>query len=243
MQKIVAFFVIGLTSFGLGYFTSELTANHAQSNSAAILPNSADPQNLVNNVLVNSPVQQQEEKSIAENQIIVRQQQEQIHQLIEQASTEKVDEYLARTFPNANLQEIRDRKKFAQRMVDEFIQSKNDDRSDLRGKVIVTTQQQSPLQVSDLSSVHTQQLLFAHLDTLNSIENPQQVFIRWIDRDTGEVLLFTVQNVSKQNSKNWISFTPQQGWKVGTYDVRYYQMNDDLKPIAQTSFNIQSVYN
>lgn len=90
----------------------------------------------------------------------------------------------------------------AQRLVDEFAENKNNDRDDLREQVIVSTQEQSPVQAIELENVYPQQQLFAHLNTLNQVEQTEQVFIRWIDRNTGEVLLFSPQNISQQSSKN-----------------------------------------
>ena len=152
-----------------------------------------------------------------------------------------MEQYLIQAFPKADLKHIGDSKRMAQRLVDEFAENKNNDRDDLRGQVIVSTQEQSPVQAIELENVYPQQQLFAHLNTLNQVEQTEQVFIRWIDRNTGEVLLFSPQNISQQSSKKWISFAPFGGWKVGIYDVRYYQMNDDLQPIAQTSFSIRSL--
>lgn len=242
MQKVIAIFVFGLVCFGLGYLSSVFTATDSTQNNRVIhLPDSATEQNSVANELID--LNNASNSQLAENQAKVRDQSEQIHKIIQQASLEKVDEYLTKAFPKANFEQIRDRKKMAQRLVDEFTANQNDDQEHLKGRVIVTAQEKSPIQVEDIQDIYPQQQLFAHLDTLNSIENPQQVFIRWINRNTGEVLLFTPQRVSNQNSSNWISFVPPQGWTAGTYDVRYYQMNDDLQPIAQTTFTIRSIKN
>ena len=242
MSKRIAFFAVGLSCFGLGYLTAEFGQGiTSQPKESVLRPISTTQQNSDVAGWMDISFDSNSDQSLAENQAIAKQQLTQIHQVIAQAPSEKIDQYLARAFPNANLQNIRDRKKLAQRLIDEFVEDKNTNQGDLKGQVIVTAQERSPIQASDIENIYPQQQLFAHLDTLNSIQNTEQVFIRWIHRDTGEVLLFTPQNVSSQSSKNWISFTPPQGWKVGVYDVRYYQMNDDLNPVAQTSFNIRSV--
>jgi len=90
--------------------------------------------------------------------------------------------------------------------------------------------------------IYKGQQLFAHFDTLGKTPSNEQVFVRWSNQTTGEVLFFMPQRVSAQREKNWVSFNPVAGWKPGHYDVKYYQMNDQLEPIAQTSFYIQNVF-
>lgn len=100
-----------------------------------------------------------------------------------------------------------------------------------------------PRKSEDLSQVHKNQEIFAHFDTMGKFPQESQVFVRWTNRDTGEILLFTPTNINAATQQNWISFAPAQGWKAGQYDVKYYQLNKDLTPIAQSSFSIQHVIN
>ncbi len=54
------------------------------------------------------------------------------------------------------------------------------------------------------------------------------------------VIIYLVFSYSNRE-QNWVSFNPVNGWKAGSYDVKYYQLNDQLNPIAQTSFKIDQV--
>ena len=240
MLKFTRYIAVAVSCFGLGYLSAEVRDHSTPQSNTITADSSTDT--YPNNVgLIQATDRSSKDQPLADQQNHVRAQLVQIHQVIDQASPQKVDQYLARAFPQGSIEQIHDRKKMAQRLVDEFAADQNEPDAEMRGKVIVSAQEQTPVQVVSLDQLYKQQQLFAHLDTLNSITDQKQVFIRWIYRDTGEVLLFSPQNVSPQTALNWVSFVPPQGWKVGTYDVRYYQMNDDLKPIAQTSFQIHSV--
>jgi len=115
---------------------------------------------------------------------------------------------------------------------------------------IQTIQQKAQTQPEDRPALQQQllprqvyagQQLFAHFDTLGKTPNNEQVFVRWSNQSTGEVLFFMPQRISANREQNWVSFKPAKGWKAGSYDVKYYQLNDQLVPIAQTSFTIDQV--
>lgn len=238
MKNSFVIFLIGTICFGLGYGVAQFTVENS----------TTAPQDEIS----------QKEKGLSEDDLkqlfgqsfnqqnaqVTRPtsaQTSKINTLITEASDEKVNHYLKQAFPEADLTQIKNKRLFAQRALEEFSQTKNDERHDLVGQVIVAVEENAQVTAHALQNIHKSQYLYAHLDTLSRIENDQQVFIRWMNRDTGEVLFFTPQKVNSSTSQNWVSFAPAQGWKPGTYDVRYYQMGDGLKPIAQTSYVIQSI--
>jgi len=226
-------------SFGLGYIMAEFKSIQPNEHTA---PNTHHERYTDQLIPDPSPyIQSADPSSHLSAQVLIKQQLPHLNKAIEQASIEKISHYLDQAFPKADLSDIHDKKKFAQRLINEFSQSENDQQDDLIGQVIISTQQHTPEHITELNQIHKQQQLFAHLDTLNKLNDNRQIFIRWIDRQTGEVLLFLPQNISANKQQNWVSFTPVQGWKSGTYDVRYYQMKDDLKPIAQTTYRINTV--
>ena len=83
--------------------------------------------------------------------------------------------------------------------------------------------------------------MYAHLDTNGQIPSNKYVFIKWINNQTGQVLLFEKKNISANSNQNWVSFIPSDGWQEGSYDVRFYQFDSELQPIAQTTYNIYEV--
>jgi hypothetical protein len=53
--------------------------------------------------------------------------------------------------------------------------------------------------------IYAKQPLYAHFDTFGKVPPNVQVMVRWTQRDTGEILLFTPRKVS-ENQQNWVSF-------------------------------------
>ena len=64
------------------------------------------------------------------------------------------------------------------------------------------------------------------------------VFIKWLKRDTGETLLFTVKEITASSADNWVSFIPDNGWAPGEYEVRYYRFQSNLEPLAVNRYTI-----
>lgn len=239
MKSFVASLLItGVVCFGLGYTVAQFSTDEIVVNT----PTAQSPQVNSNHISENDFHQILKKEDLEQPSLEITQTRaNQVANLIAEASPEKVEHYLNQVFPNTDFSQIKDKKKFAQRIAEEFTQTKNDEQNDLKGQVTVAIEEQPIKNGQALQNIYKSQYLFAHLDTFNKVENAPQVFIRWIYRDTGEVLFFAPQKITANKSQNWVSFTPEHGWKAGTYDVRYYQMKDDLQPIAQTSYVIQSI--
>lgn len=176
----------------------------------------------------------------AEAQRHLKSQYQQVQSLIQQASEQQLAHYLQQAFPDYSFDQIKNKQQFAQQMLNEFVQAKNDPQQQLAGQAYVTDQQVLDSQHVLPREIYAKQPLYAHFDTLGKVPPNAQVMVRWTQRDSGEILLFTPRKVS-ENQQNWVSFYPVSGWKAGHYDVKYYQMNDQMQPIAQTSFYIQQV--
>ena len=229
-------FLSGILCFGLGYFV-------AQSKPESVLPVPEPHQDIaVENFIqrIQQKAQTQPENSLALQQQL-KNQKAQVNSVIDSATTEQVNKYLEQSFPGYDLSGIQNKHTFAKRLVSEFVDAKNNPNEVLAGKATVTTQQQYVANSVLPRQIYARQQLFAHFDTLGRVPNNEQVFIRWSNRATGEMLFFMPQRVSSNREQNWVSFNPLKGWKAGTYDVKYYQLNDQLNPIAQTSFEIEQV--
>ncbi|WP_407306754.1 hypothetical protein [Acinetobacter sp.] len=235
-MKFFILFLVGILSFGLGYFVAP-----SQSESEQPVPEHTQ------DVAVEDFIQriQQKAQTSPEESLVLQQQlrkqEEQINSVIDTASTEQINKYLEQSFPGYDLTHIENKQAFAKRLVSEFVDAENDPNEVLKGKATVSTQQQYVVSAVLPRQIYAGQQLFAHFDTLGKVPNNEQVFIRWSNQSTGEVLFFMPQRVSSHREQNWVSFNPLKGWKVGTYDVKYYQLNDQLDPIAQTSFRIEQI--
>lgn len=229
-------FIIGILCFGLGYFV-------APSKPESIQPVPEPRQDIaVENFIqhIQQKAQAQPEDGL-ELQQQLKKQKAQVNSVIERATTEQVNKYLEQSFPGYDLSNIQNKHVFAKRLVSEFVDAKNDPNEVLAGKATVSTQQQYSAGGVLPRQIYAGQQLFAHFDTLGKVPNNEQVFVRWSNQSTGEVLFFMPQRVSVNREQNWVSFNPVNGWKAGTYDVKYYQLNDQLNPIAQTSFKVDQV--
>ena len=225
--------LVGILCFGLGYF---------------VAPSKPEPMppvpELRQDIAVENFIQHIQQKAQAQPQDGLALQQQlknqkaQVNSVIESATTEQVNKYLEQSFPDYDLSNIQNKHVFAKRLVSEFVDTKNDPNEVLAGKATVTTQQQYLANSVLPRQIYAGQQLFAHFDTLGKVPNNEQVFVRWSSQSTGEVLFFMPQRVSVNREQNWVSFNPVNGWKLGSYDVKYYQLNDQLNPIAQTSFKI-----
>lgn len=233
---------IAILAFGLGYFAAQFKANQP-------LDSPKTPESTIRNplekpspdnrsdttaVLKNIAQAEQTGKLINQSNII------DIQKIVAKAPEQTINTYLKKAFPKADLSGIQDKKLFTNRLIDELsnsdIQAQN-----LAGQLAISTNTLMPRQSEDLNQVYKNQEIFAHFDTMGKFPLESQVFVRWTNRDTGEILLFTPTNINAATQQNWISFAPAQGWKPGQYDVKYYQLNNDLTPIAQSSFSIQQV--
>lgn len=233
---------IAVLAFGLGYFAAQFKAN--QPLDAPKKPESAirnpleklspDNKSDTTAILKNIAQAEQTSKLINQSNII------DIQKIVAKTPEQTINTYLKKAFPNADLSGIQDTKLFTNRLIDELsnsdIQAQN-----LAGQLAISTNALMPRQSEDLSQVYKNQEIFAHFNTMGKFPLESQVFVRWVNRDTGEVLLFTPTTINAASQQNWTSFSPANGWKAGNYDVKYYQMNNDLTPIAQTSFTIKQV--
>ena len=225
-----------MLGFGLGYYV-------AQSKPEAESPVPESSQHIaVENFIqtIQQKTQAQPDDHLALQQQL-KNQKTQVNRVIDQATPEQVNQYLQQAFPDYDLSSVRNKQAFAKRLVGEFVDAKNDPNEAMTGQATVTAQQQYIANNVLPRQIYAGQQLFAHFDTLGKTPNNEQVFVRWSNQATGEVLFFMPQRISVNREQNWVSFNPAKGWKVGTYDVKYYQLNDQLVPIAQTSFRIDQI--
>ncbi|WP_425916188.1 hypothetical protein [Acinetobacter sp. TSRC1-2] len=228
--------IIGILCFGLGYFFAS-----SQLESEQPVPEHNQDiavENFIQRIQPKGQTQP-EEGLVLQQQL--KNQKAQVNSVIDSATTEQINKYLNQSFPGYDLSDIQNKHAFAKRLIAEFIDAKNDPNEVLAGRATVTTQQQYSVGSVLPRQIYAGQQLFAHFDTLGKVPNNEQVFVRWSNQSTGEVLFFMPQRVSVNREQNWVSFNPVKGWKVGTYDVKYYQLNDQLNPIAQTSFTLDQV--
>lgn len=235
-------FAIAICAFGLGYFAAQFKANQP-------LDSSDPPKDVIQSPLEKISTDNASHTTAVLNNIVQAEQSGKlinqsnvtdIQNIVAKAPEQTINTYLKKAFPNADLSGIKDKRQFTNRLINELSDIDKIENK-LSGQLAVSSNQLMPRQSENLAQVYKSQEIFAHFDTMGKFPQDSQVFVRWVNRDTGEILLFTPTTVNAGSQQNWTSFSPDKGWKAGNYDVKYYQMNNDLTPIAQTSFTIKQV--
>jgi hypothetical protein len=159
-----------------------------------------------------------------------------IKSLAQQLPEEELERQLQLFMPENTLALISDKKSFALRAIDEAFST--NDSQPLIGQIRITTSSNFNAPTFVGGQLPSHQKLYAQLDTFGKVPATGHVFIRWLHRDSGKILMFQHQRITENRNQNWVSFTPNDGWKSGTYDVKFYEFNNTLSPVAQTSYTV-----
>lgn len=146
-----------------------------------------------------------------------------------------VDKFMAKDASNV----ITDKRRFAQRAIEELY--KPNDNQPLKGEVRLSFDPTMPAASVATDSVNKNAKIYAHLDTRGQVPASPYVFVKWVNNETGQVLLFEKKDIVADSNQNWVSFRPYEGWQPGSYDIRFYQFTSELQPVAQLTYNIYSV--
>jgi hypothetical protein len=226
--------------FLAGYFVSNLTHNTPLESSSPNL-NSANQYNESNGFF--EKLDESLNNSNASNiTALMQKNQNKILEVLQNLPEKKINHYLEQAFPDQDIDVINDKRKFSERLIEELNQDKDESKT-LSGQVYMSMSQSTPRYSESINQVNAQQYIYAHFDTFGKAPPNKQVFVKWINQDTEEVVLFTPKYIVENSTQNWVSAVPPNGWKPGQYSVKFYQMTDSLTPIAQSSYTISSVQN
>ncbi len=146
-----------------------------------------------------------------------------------------VDKFMAKDASEV----ISDKRRFAERAVEELY--KPNDNQPLSGTIKLSASPTLPASSMDTTTLGKATKLFAHLDTSGKVPASAFVFVKWVNNQTGQVLLFEKKDIVANSNQNWVSFIPYEGWAAGSYDIRFYQFTSELQPVAQLTYNIYNV--
>ncbi|WP_353167011.1 hypothetical protein [Acinetobacter sp.] len=166
---------------------------------------------------------------------------EKIKMILNQMPEQEVENYLTKAFPLNDFSSIQNKKQFSGRLLEELSSEAIASKEDMQGKLVLSRNLSNNLQSENMSQIYKNQQIVAHYDTLGKLSKSDQVFVKWVNKDNGEVLLFTPQPVNPQSDQNWVSYAPPDGWKPGEYAIQYFQVDDKLTPIAQADYTIGQV--
>ena len=236
MSKIFPIF-IALIAFIVGYVISNLKSTYEnQTYSSHLEQQTSEKQTNQISENFNIPLANSETPNISLSKI----NQEKLLTLLQDVPSDQLENYLKRAFPEQELQQIKNKKQFTQRLIEELNQDKASPEK-LSGKIVFSTTPSLPIDDSSLNNIHAQQFIYAHLDTYGKSPPNTQVFIKWLNLDTQDVVLFTPKYIQENSQQNWVSAVPADGWKNSRYLVTFYEMDDQLNPIAQANYTLSSV--
>lgn len=164
---------------------------------------------------------------------------QQAKQLINALPDSQLNQYLTRFITNKDAKLIGDKRQFANRAVDELY--KNNDSQPLVGQVLLSDSSALPNQSINTTTLQKRQKLYAHLNTFGKVPLGANVFVKWVNRSTGEVLLFEKKLIVPNTESNWVSYQPYESWQPGSYDIRFYQFTSQLEPVAQLSYEVSQI--
>ncbi|MBI0425254.1 hypothetical protein [Psychrobacter sp. NG27] len=165
--------------------------------------------------------------------------QEQAIDIVNKMPDYMLGQYIDRFMSQGAGEALADKRQFAQRAVEELY--KENDNQPLVGEVKLSLTSSMPSSSMDTSNIDKNATVFAHLDTGGKVPASPFVFVKWVNNQTGQVLLFEKKDIVTNSNQNWVSFKPDDGWLQGRYDIRFYQFTSELQPIAQLTYQIYNV--
>ncbi|WP_230657000.1 hypothetical protein [Psychrobacter sp. I-STPA10] len=199
--------------------------NPQNSSDLSISVNQADPDKLIDN--------HQPQASINEYT------EEQAKALINDMPDFVLGQYIDKFMSKDASSVIADKRRFAERAVEELY--KKNDNQPLVGEVRLSFDAIMPATSIDTTKINKHAKIYAHLDTRGQVPASPYVFVKWVNNETGQVLLFEKKDIVADSNQNWVSFLPYDGWQVGSYDIRFYQFTSELQPVAQLTYHIYEV--
>lgn len=165
--------------------------------------------------------------------------QQQALDIIKKTPDYALGQYVDKFMAKGSSEVITDKRRFAERAVEELY--KPNDNQPLAGTVKLSSNSTLPATSLDTSTLNKNTKLFAHLDTDGKVPASAFVFVKWVNNQTGQVLLFEKKDIIANSDQNWVSFIPYDGWLEGSYDIRFYQFSSELQPVAQLTYNIYTI--
>lgn len=163
-----------------------------------------------------------------------------LEDIIESSSEEEVEDILKMFFDDTELlDEINDVKLFSRRLLEELSDKESAVDELSNAQIYFSLTSDYPDSPQQHFEVDNRQKIFAHINTSGGLGGGDgKFFTRWINKTSGEVLLFKQKPIKRDSSKNWVSFTPDESWLNGAYEVSFYQFNSGLNKLSSNIFYV-----
>jgi hypothetical protein len=165
-----------------------------------------------------------------------------IKTVLSHASESEISEGLQLFFEQEELLlEIDDVKTFSSRMIEELGKKDGDVDEFSSAELYFSLSSEYGQGFSQSFSMSDRERLYAHIDVQGGLGiGDRKFFTRWVNSDTGEIMLFKQKKIRSDSERNWISFQPDQKWTSGTYEVSIYQFNSTLNKLSSRTFYIEA---
>lgn len=244
VSSVLVAFIFGILSTYL-VMTKQQMDQVMRAKQTSVVSNNQNVANQENNPLIalenfaNSEETRSENGKGSNSPSINDYSQQQALEIVNQMPDYMLGQYVDKFMAKGASEVIGDKRRFAQRAVEELY--KENDNQPLSGSIKLSLDSSLPSISVDTSNLNKDAKLFAHLDTDGKVPASAFVFVKWVNNQTGQVLLFEKKDIVANSNQNWVSFKPYEGWTQGSYDIRFYQFTSELEPIAQLTYQIFEV--
>lgn len=226
-MKYLKEILLSISSLTVGYGIASFSQNKDAISDNSLSTNTTEKSSLIHNEFEKHI---SSSSNVKDAHLISKNMADSFKDIIKNMTEKQLNNYLTKAFPNTDLSRIQNKKEFAERLLEE-LSSPGSSSAFTVGTLTLSKNMESSKQSDNVNQIYKNQQLFAHYDTLGKITKSDQVFVKWINQDTGEILLFTPQKVNDLSDQNWISYSPPNGWEEGNYEIEFYQFNDHLSQI------------
>ncbi len=170
--------------------------------------------------------------------------QQTFNKIIDNLALPQLEDYLNKLISrdDTDFQQIYDKHTFAKKLIHAFLDGDNNQDIktysnidfSLSEKLNADKDKDINFKISD-----SNQTIYAHLQLDENSDMLSNTFIKWMHIDSGRVLLFKKKDINPITRQNWVSFTPNENWNTGNYQVTFYQFNSELKPIVYGNYYIE----
>ena len=165
-----------------------------------------------------------------------------VHRFLKNATETEIHEALDVFFDSQDIySDIDDVRLFSRRIVEEASAGESTIHEFSRAQLSFSLKPTFPEIPHNHFSVNGREPIYAHINIDGGPgAGDAKLFTRWVNLDTGEILLFKQKRVLSGHNKNWISYTPDNPWEAGSYEVSFYQFNSALNKLVSEMFFIEN---
>jgi hypothetical protein len=155
-----------------------------------------------------------------------------------------INKQLEQVFDENYLDSVNDRRALAKKLVDVALADGNPMSSDMENMESANIEIEfslSPIpglrQFGNSVEIDQHDKIFAHF--ISSADHTN-LMVRWLHRDTGEILIFSPLKLYQDQGK-YISLTPRNGWQPGSYMIGLFDLNNNQKLVTSRAYTIDNI--